>query len=169
MLTKSERMIELNKERSIHGLYKTRAYLSYIHMINRCTDEETPCYSYYGGRGIKICERWLLEGGQGVINFFKDMGEREEDQSLDRIDPEGDYTPENCRWADKSTQSYNKRKYSTNKTGKTGVKTHSDGRFMSSINVNKKRKHLVYTDDLELAIFCREEAEMHYFGKLKGN
>lgn len=69
-------------------------------------------YSAYGGRGIKICDRWL--GEDGFINFYKDMGKRPVDRNgkayqIDRIDTDGDYTPENCRWVTASANSKNRR------------------------------------------------------------
>jgi hypothetical protein len=73
-------------------------------MIQRCTNPKRHNYPYYGGRGIKICERWLK-----FEFFFEDMGERPEGMTLERLNNDGDYCQENCIWADKKTQSKNRR------------------------------------------------------------
>ena len=76
------------------GLSKHPLYRAWAGMVNRCTNPNNSHYHLYGGRGIKVCDRWRT-----FKNFLDDMGERPEGMSLDRIDPLGDYENSNCRWA----------------------------------------------------------------------
>lgn len=81
-------------------------------MKRRCQNPSCDMYSTYGGRGVKICDRWL--GEDGFVNFYRDMGKRPTDRNgkayqIDRIDTYGDYTPENCRWVTASANSKNRR------------------------------------------------------------
>lgn len=87
-----------------HGATHTKMYRLWYSMIYRCSDSRATAYESYGGRGIKVCERW-----QTFSNFLADMGERPEGMSLDRIDPNGNYEPRNCRWVPLKHQSNNRR------------------------------------------------------------
>lgn len=89
-----------------HGMRYTKIYVCWKNMKIRCTKPNSQNYYLYGGRGIKVCERWL----ESFENFYEDMKDGYSDGlTLERIDVDGNYTKENCTWATKSEQCKNKR------------------------------------------------------------
>lgn len=89
-----------------HGVWGCGAYRTWHCMMQRCTNPKHKRYSYYGGRGIAICSEWR----EDFRNFYRDMGDRPEGLTLDRIDADKGYYKENCKWATLSEQNYNTRR-----------------------------------------------------------
>lgn len=121
---------------TIHGMTGTLVHTSYRGMIDRCYRKSHIFYHHYGGRGITVCDRW--RGKNGFHNFFADMGDRpSRKHSIDRINNDGNYEPDNCRWATQSYQIVNSRDFRINKSGFKGVYK-SGNRWIAQF----RRKHL---------------------------
>jgi hypothetical protein len=100
---------------NLHGMTGASILKAWENMRNRCLKKENPSFHRYGGRGIKICDRWL----NSFENFYADMGDRPEGMEIDRRNNDGNYEPDNCRWA---TPRENTRNSTTAKLNTEAVK-----------------------------------------------
>lgn len=137
-----------------HGMSHTRIYNIWQKMNQRCHNPKSDRYEYYGARGIQVCEEWRSDFmafyNWGIANGYSD------NLSIDRIDVNGDYTPENCRWATAKTQAMNKRPYKTSETKITGI--YLIQTYKAVISVNGKQISLGTYGSMEEAIEARKKA-----------
>lgn len=147
---RKERMAEGAREKNkTHGMTDTRLYRIHRHMINRCCNQNDISYTHYGGRGIKVCDEWMKFScfyEWAMQNGYDDF------LSIDRIDVNGDYCPNNCRWASLDEQANNK---STTKYFTYQGETKSIGQWAKQYDVPYKRlwKRLHNGWDIESALF----------------
>ena len=132
-------------------------------MKARCNNPKHPQYDGYGGRGIKVCERWQ----HSFKNFIEDMGGRPSyDFSIERKDNDKGYFPENCVWADATTQVNNRRLNKNNTSGVKGVSWNKRAqKWKANIVVIYKQISLGAFIHKEEAIKARRDAELKYLGK----
>lgn len=151
-------------QKEFHKLTKTRIYQCWKNMRDRCTNKNNSFYYNYGGRGIKVCSEW-----ESFLNFYRDMSPSYEDGlTIDRVDTNGNYCIENCRWADYSTQGFNQNLRSTNSSGKTGVSWDTkSGKWHARITKDRKEMTLGFYDEFWDALCARVKAELIIYGYSK--
>ena len=142
-----------------HGMSNTPIYSSWECVIQRTSNPKDPHYKDYGGRGITVCKRWLK-----FENFYKDMGERPKNKTLDRIDNNKGYSKKNCKWSTKSEQQWNRGITSRNKSGVVGVQKYGR-KFIARIMCKGVKYKLGSFDNFDDAVTARQEAEIKYFGR----
>ena len=148
-----------------HGGKDRPIYTSFLSMKQRCYNPKNQAYHNYGGRGITVCDRWLEPNGQGFLNFLEDMGERPSDKhSLDRIDNDGNYTQDNCRWATRGMQGFNRRLDGRNKSGHRGVHWDSCSNKWKATIGYKGKEYYEHFTEIQDAIDKRREFELQYYG-----
>ena len=144
-----------NKQKITHGLGKNKFYKTWYGMLQRCNNPKNSSYKNYGGRGITVCEEWL-----DVVNFVawaEATHPNIEEVTLDRINNDKGYNPENCTWSDKTTQAINQRMKKNNKSGYVGVRYHSrNKKWGAYIRINKISKQIGSFKVIEEAVLARD-------------
>lgn len=147
-----------------HGLSKIPEYKIWEAMKRRCYSRVCNGYKNYGGRGIFVCERW-----HSFVNFYKDMGERPDGLTLERIDNNKEYSLSNCKWATRTEQSRNQKLKASNRTGTKGVFwSKGEKKYVAQIGVDYRRIRLGAFDNIREAILARENGEQKYFSQKAG-
>lgn len=124
-----------NDPRAVHGFFGTRIYNTWAHMKQRCYNPNNASYAYYGAKGIKVCEDWqnfIPFCEWAIINGYND------NLTLDRININKDYSPENCRWA--TIEQQNNNKSDTNLITYNG-KTQSLSKWADELNIKPTTLH----------------------------
>lgn len=149
-----------------HGMWKDRFYQIWSDMKMRCRNKESPSYKYYGGKGVTYSEDW-----EDFLNFKNDMYPTYSDElTLDRIDVNGDYTKDNCRWVTMDKQLRNRGMYSNNTSGVTGVHEWTDSKtgttyYVSSWKDNGKNSSKYFSikkhgEELAFFMACEFREQM---------
>jgi len=144
-----------------HGDSYKRLYSIYKNMKTRCYNEHSPSYEKYGDKGITICNEWLLSYSNfkqwALTNGYND------DLTIDRVDNNGNYEPDNCRWILFEDQSLNKLVYRSNKLGVRGVSISPNNRYVAQIQYKGKKIFLGYFDTVEEASTAYEAKREELF------
>lgn len=148
--------------RESHNETKSRLYRIWIGIKARCYDANSTAYKNYGARGITVCDDWrysyLSFKEWAITNGYSD------NLSIDRIDTNGNYFPDNCRWVSTSVQQFNKRTPKRNTSGCVGVSWNkASKKWVANISIDSTRHFLGAFDSINDAIAARKAAEEKYY------
>lgn len=157
-------VIVLRKENAMENIKKNykRLYEIWQGMNKRCNNKNCKDYYNYGGRGISICDEWN-NSSENFISWALSNGYSDE-LSIDRINTNSNYCPQNCKWSTPTEQVRNRHLQRNNKTGYTGVRKVED-KFRAWIIVKNKPISLGTYSDIESAVNARKSGEAKYWGK----
>lgn len=157
--------IRTGKNKKTHGMTGSSLHNAWLAMKGRCFNVNNQDYESYGGRGIVVEEPWK----SSFEAFLEDMGDsHSKGLSLDRIDVNGNYCKENCRWTTDHVQAWNQRVYKNNSSGKAGVTwNNKGGKWEVRISKEGTDYSFGFYSDVYEAIRVREKAELDLYGAIK--
>lgn len=159
----------MSEKFSTHKMTSSRLYLIWKGMKARCYIKSHNHYDIYGARGITVCDEWINDFQAfydwAIQNGYNENALRNECM-LERKDVNGDYSPENCCWANATVQCINQNLRKDNKTGIKGVNwDKKSNKWQAQLQINKKKVLNKYFDNFDDAVKARREAELKYFGE----
>lgn len=143
-----ERIKQQGYQNKKHGFSSLPEYNVYKTMISRCINKKHDRYYRYGGRGIKVCDRWL----ESFENFYEDMGDKPKNCTLDRMDNNGIYSANNCRWATITQQNINREK-----SDMWGIRISPSNKYHLRVCREGLVRYSVHTHDISFLLHLRSK------------